>query len=150
MNNARGNPPSPWKERLRPLASELNRTVELRRRLAALELAHDRQLLRRGVIVGGIGAVMALAGLPMLLQAAARGLATVTLLSITSWMVIVGGVLLVPGLLLLAHTIRKTRSGFCGLQGTLSELHEDLVWLREWTQAEDSETDSAREGETSE
>ena len=146
MNETRGNPLSPWKDRLRPLASELNRTVALRRQLAELELAHDRQLLRRGVIVGGIGAVMALAGLPMLLQAAARGLATVTLLSITSWMVILGSVFLVPGLLLLAHTIRKTRSGFCGLNGTLSELKEDLVWLREWTQTEDGESDSTGEG----
>ena len=137
MNEAPGNPPSPWKDRLRLLASELNRSVELRRELAALEITHDRQLLRRGIIVGGIGAVMALTGLPMLLQAAASGLASVTLLSTTVWSVIMGVVLLVPGLILLAHTIRKTRSGLCGLKGTLSELNEDVIWLREWAQPED-------------
>ena len=49
-----------------------------------------------------------------------------------------GSVLLVLGLLSLLRVYRKIRSGFCGLSGTLAELKEDLVWLREWAGSEDA------------
>ena len=52
---ASGNAPPAWKQHLQPLAAELNRMLALRQELATLGIAHDRQLLRHGAIVGGIG-----------------------------------------------------------------------------------------------
>ncbi len=129
---------SSWKQRVQPLATELSRMLELRRKLATLEFTHDYQLLRRNVIGGGIGVVMAMTGLPLLLQAAARQMGSVTSLSVTAWTLLFGTVLLALGTLLLGLAFRKTRSGFCGLQGTLAELNEDLIWLREWAQADEN------------
>lgn len=129
------NPPQ-WDQRLRPLAAELSRMVDLRRRLAALEIAHDKRLITRSVIGGGAGVLAAIIGVTLLLQAVASSLATDTI-SATAWTVILGAVLFAPGILLLAHAIHKVRSRFCGLQGTLAEINEDLIWLREWTQAAD-------------
>ncbi len=131
MSETRDNATPVWKQRVRLFAVELREAVNLRRELATLEIEHDRQLLRRGIIVGGIGAIMAVVGLPLLLQGTAQWLATMTRLSVTTWTLIFGTLLLVPGTLLLVRTIRRSRSSFCGLRSTLPELNEDMVWFRD-------------------
>jgi uncharacterized membrane protein YqjE len=138
MSNAERPPAAGWKQRLQPLAAELSRMLALRRELAALEVAHDRQLLQQGGIVGGIGALLAVLGATQLVQSLAGYLASVTVLSTTAWSLIFGLLFLVPGGLLIYRVYCKIRSRFCGLQGTLAELQEDLVWLREWTGSEES------------
>jgi uncharacterized membrane protein YqjE len=134
---------STFSKRLRLLVTELNRSVELRRELAELEIAHDRRLLTRSAILGALGALVAIAGLVLLLQSLAMRLAEVTQLSATIWTLIVGLVCLVPGLLLLLRVYTKTKRGFCGLRGTRAELGEDLIWLREWTGAEETTEEEA-------
>jgi uncharacterized membrane protein YqjE len=116
----------------RQLRAELGRMLQLRRELATLEVHHDRRLIRRCLIVGSLGAAMTLVGLPLLLQIATQQLADLTTLSAAAWTLIMGAVLLVPGLLLVARAIGKFRSDFRGLRDTLAELNEDLIWLREW------------------
>lgn len=137
-----------WRSRLKRAAAELGRMAALRRELAALELAHDRRLLRRSAVAGGIGFVLLIVGLTLLFQAAARGLALVTVLGISAWGLIIGSLLFLPGILLVAAAIRKARADFRGLRSTLAELNEDLIWLREWAQPHerDRETDMESNG----
>jgi uncharacterized membrane protein YqjE len=126
-----------WKAPFQRLAAELGRNFQLRRELATLEVAHDRQLLLRGAIMGGLGVLFAIVGLTQLVQSLAGYLAGVTTMGVIAWSLIIGITLLVPGLLVVAFVYRNLRTHFCGLQGTLAELQEDLVWLREWAGSEE-------------
>ena len=148
MSDATGTGRSNWKDELRPVTAELSRMVTLRRELAALEINHDRQLTRRCLTVGLAGAILVLVALPLLLHAAADALSHITTLNATTWNVILGSALAAPGIMLLAFGLRKFRAEFCGLRGTLAELNEDLIWLREWTQTDVPAGDGPASGET--
>ena len=121
-----------WGATARQIAGELAQAIQLRRDLADLEIRHDRALLKRFLLVGGIAAAMVLSGVPLLLTAAALGLSQVTDLGVADWLVFFGVVLVVPGTVALVLGIRKLRCEFCGLQSTLAELREDSAWVREW------------------
>jgi uncharacterized membrane protein YqjE len=121
-----------WQATTGEFRRELGRMLQLRRELATLEVKHDHQLIRHCLLLGSLGAVLALAGLPLLLQIAAQGLANLTPLSATAWTLILGSTLAVPGLLLVAGAIKKFRADFRGLRDTRAELAEDLIWLHEW------------------
>ena len=116
----------------RQIAGELAEAIQLRRELAELEVRHDRALLKRFSLVGGLAAALLLCGVPLLLTAAAWWLAQVTELGFVGWLVGFGAVLVVPGTVGLAVGIRRLRGEFCGLQNTLAELREDSLWVREW------------------
>jgi uncharacterized membrane protein YqjE len=116
----------------RQVAGELAQAIQLRKALADLEIRHDRALLKRFLLVGGIAAAMVLSGVPLLLTAAARGLSQVTDLGFSGWLVCFGVVLVVPGTVALLLGIRKLRCEFCGLRSTWAELREDAAWVREW------------------
>lgn len=132
------------RKRLRPLLTELARLLQLRRQLAVLEWEHDRRLMQRVAVVGGLGAVFALVGLPLLVTAAAHALArAVDGIDVGTWCLVLGGGLTLPGLTLLVLAVRKLRADFCGLHGTLAELNEDGIWLREWIERVDAETDAS-------
>jgi hypothetical protein len=135
MNDSGLNTPVGWSLTARRMAGEFVQAIQLRRDLADLEMGHDRALLKRFALVGGISAALVLCGVPLLLTAAAVGLSQVTELGVASWLVFFGAVLVVPGAVALSLGIRKLRSEFCGLQNTLAELREDLVWVREWTES---------------
>ena len=75
MTNGGNSGQGGWKEQTRQLGAELSHMMSLRRELAALEIDHDRQLIRRCLVAGSVGAVLALSGTPLLLQVAAEGLA---------------------------------------------------------------------------
>jgi uncharacterized membrane protein YqjE len=124
---------------LKPLAGELLRMVQLRRELAALEIGHDRALLRRFLLVGGPAAVLTLVGAPLLLLAAARAVAHTLGWDETLSILAAGALFTLPGAVMLILAIRKLRAQFCALRGTLAELNEDLVWLREWTERDDAQ-----------
>ncbi len=136
MSDSDNSGTSPWKNAARQWTAELGHMVALRRELAVLEINHDRQLTRRCLIAGTVGVVLVLVALSLLLSAAADFLAQVSPLDPTAWNAILGSLLVLPGVLLLILTIRKFRAEFCGLRGTRAELSEDLIWLREWTQAD--------------
>jgi uncharacterized membrane protein YqjE len=120
------------------LAGELLRMAQLRRQLAALEIGHDRALLRRFLLVGGPGAVLTFIGAPLLLMVAARGIARALGWDDTASILAAGSLFALPGVIMLVLALRRLRAQFCGLRGTLAELNEDLVWLREWTERDDS------------
>lgn len=138
MSDARDSKSSMWGQRLRSLAGELDRMVRLRRELAELELRHDYRNMRRLAVVGGLGIGLMLIGLSLLCSAAAHKLAVVTNLSVQSWMAIVGAALVLPGICMLTLGIKRFRAEIRLFRGTLAELHEDVVWLREWMQQTDS------------
>ena len=122
-----------WSPAARELAGEALEMLQLRRELAELEVRHDLRTGRRLLIVGGAGLVFLLSGLPLLLVAAARGLATWTNLGQTAWLLILGAVSLLWGGTVMWAAYRRFRQDFSGLEGTLAELNEDLVWLQDWT-----------------
>ena len=117
---------------VRGLASDVARMVVIRRQLAESEIRSDIASARRLAIAGGIGAVAVLTGLPVLVVLLAEVLAQHLLLDRIWWLLILGTVPLVGGLLIAWRAWRRFRSDFIGLQETLAEMHEDLEWLREW------------------
>ena len=80
--------------------------------------------------------LLVLCGLPLLLTAAALGLAQVTDLGAAVWLCFFGAVLVLPGIVAIVLSVRRLRAEFCGLRNTLAELREDLVWIREWASQE--------------
>jgi uncharacterized membrane protein YqjE len=136
MTEPSGKRSSDWGATARRTAGELARMIQLRRDLADLEIRHDRALVKRFLLVGGTAALLVLCGLPLLLTAAALGLAQVTDLGAVGWLSFFGAVLVLPGAVALVLSVRGLRSEFCGLSNTLAELREDLVWIREWASQE--------------
>jgi uncharacterized membrane protein YqjE len=113
--------------------SDVAEMFELRRRLAELEIKSDIAASRRLAVFGGIGAVLALAGLPIVLMTlAAYADAHWTNVSFPWISLASGAALLVAGALLMLAAWRRFRYEFLGLRETLAELREDVVWLREW------------------
>ena len=131
------------KQQLARLAASLEQMVALRWQLARLELDAALGSVKRLGVVLAIAAVMALTGLPVLVVWAA------VLLPETmraGCLLLVGLVLLVGGILVGWRAWRRFRREFVGLEETLEELREDLVWLREWTgQSDDEEGTAARD-----
>ena len=97
MNDSGLNTSTGWGATARQIAGELAEAIQLRRELAELEIRHDRALLKRFSLVGGVSAAMVLCGVPLLLTAAAWELAQVTELGFAGWLVCFGAVLVVPG-----------------------------------------------------
>jgi uncharacterized membrane protein YqjE len=126
---------------LRQLTREATQSLQLRRDLAELELGHDRLLLQRFAIVGSLAASLVIVGISLLLATAAWELSHITNLSFSAWLALLGIACLVPGGWILWGSVRTVRQEFCGLRGTLSELREDLAWLREWTHRENDESE---------
>jgi len=79
-------------------AGEVARMLQLRRELAELEIRHDRSLVKRFLWVGVPAAVLVLCGLPLLLTAAALRLGQTTELEAALWLLFLGAVLVLPGL----------------------------------------------------
>ncbi len=127
-----------WKDQAKVLAGDVVRAVQLRRELAELEVRHDANAVRRLAIVGGVGALLAITGLPVYIICAAQGLAARTSLGFVSWALILASLLVAVGVLALAVAVARFRSEFSGLRRTLSELNEDMIWLQEWGVRRDS------------
>ncbi|MHB8970789.1 MAG: phage holin family protein [Pirellulaceae bacterium] len=143
MNDSNRRTAAGWGATARQIAGELVQAIQLRRDLADLEIRHDRALLKRFLLFGGLAAALVLSGVPLLLTAAALGLSQVTELSLANWLVLMGVVLVVPGTVALVFGIRKVCCEFCGLQSTLAELREDAAWVREWANRDFTDTDAA-------
>ena len=120
------------KRELGGLKDDLNEMVRLRSQLAALEFRAAAAQVKRVAIVVTVAGVVALSSLPVLLVYLAEILNGI-------WMTRVGWLLtLGAGLLSLASlggwlAVRRFRREFVGMEETLEELREDLVWFEEWT-----------------
>jgi uncharacterized membrane protein YqjE len=143
------NPPrplfAPLHDDLKSLAADLREMAAARWQLARLELLGQRDRAVRLVIVCVVATVMALTALPLLVWCLADSLDGWHSISRTTWL---GGISV--ALLLLAAlgsylAIRRFRRQATGLQETLEELREDILWLREWAGRE-SPPDQAEEG----
>lgn len=132
------------KEEVTRAGAELGEMARLRWQLAKLELNESVGQVKRLAIVLGIAAVMALTALPVLVVWGAETLAIhAGYFPAHGWMLV-----LALALLLLAGlggflAWRRFRRQFTGLEQTLEELREDLVWLRQWSGRADDEADAS-------
>jgi hypothetical protein len=113
------------------MGGELREMASARWELARLELQADLLSVKRLAIAWLAAAVMALAALPLLAVCAAEALDGCGNIPRGGWLLIFA-----DGLLMLAlggsyFAWRRFRRRFVGLQETLEELREDLVWLQE-------------------
>ncbi len=120
------------RDELGALAGEVAESLRLRIELAQLELAEDYRAAKRLAVVLLTALVMLLTSLPLLAVALADVLDGVGGLSRAGWLLIFAmGLVLVAGSGSLVAW-RRFRRGMVGLQETIEELREDLLWLREW------------------
>jgi len=123
-----------FKAELASLTADIAEMLTLRARLAALELRVAKAQIQRLAIALGIAAVLGLTALPLLAVSAAHLLNGRLGISEAGWLVIMAAALLVTALLGAWLACRSFRGRFVGLEESLEELREDLLWLREWTQ----------------
>ncbi len=137
------------KREIGSLGAELRESVELRWRLAQIELQSDLRLAKRLAGVLLIVSVMVLTALPVLTVCLAQLCDGWLGVSTTLWLAIAGFVLLVGGTAGGYTAYRRFRRSFAGLEQTIEELREDLAWLQEWTgrgkEAAAEENDADRE-----
>ena len=129
-------PPARGVQAARQTAGELAQMIQLRRELAELEIAARSRIgqavpdrrwhSRRAGRVRPAPAV----------DCRSLGLAQVTEIGTARLAVFFGAVLVLPGTVAIVLSVRRLRAEFCGLRNTLAELHEDLVWIREWANQE--------------
>jgi protein-S-isoprenylcysteine O-methyltransferase Ste14 len=119
------------KRELGQLGDDLKELVLLRRRLALLEFRTATRQVKRLAIVLTVAAVVALSSLPVLLVYLAEILAGVWM-SRVGWLLSLGLGLLSVALLGGWLAVRRFRREFVGMEETLEEFREDLVWLEEW------------------
>ena len=126
------------KEEVTRAGAELGEMARLRWQLARLELGESIGQVKRVAIVLGVAAVMALTALPVLVVWLAETLAIhAGYFPAHGWMLV-----LALALLLIAGSggflaWRRFRLQFTGLEETIEELREDLVWLRDWVGQEE-------------
>jgi protein-S-isoprenylcysteine O-methyltransferase Ste14 len=125
------------KEEIGSLVADSRRMIALRWQLARLELRAAAGTIKRLSIGWLVCAVMALSGVPLLLAAAAEQLQGRLGIPFAGWLLIFGLVLLCGGAAGGYLAWRRFRRRFTGIEETLEELREDLVWLREWAGQED-------------
>ncbi|MHC4403868.1 MAG: phage holin family protein [Planctomycetota bacterium] len=127
------------KDELGRLAGDVGRMVRLRWQLARLEGEAALSSVKRLVVAWIAAAAFGLSGLVMALVALAC-LWPETSQPYVLWALLAVGLVLVVAAGLTAWLSRRRfRSTFVGLEETLEELREDLVWLAEWSQREAAE-----------
>jgi len=109
--------------------------LRLRWQLAKIELAEDFGRAKRLLAVWLAAMVLLIGSLPVLVVAAAEGLAGTGGLSRVGWLLVFGGAMLFGSLAAAGVAWLWFRRRFNGLKETLAELEEDRLWLDEWRQA---------------
>ena len=113
------------------LGDELREMAVARWELARLELQSDMRSALRLVVVWLAAGIMALTSLPLLAVCLAEALDGYGNIDDAGWLLIFAGGLLIAALAGGFFAWRCFRRRFVGLQETLEELHEDLVWMQE-------------------
>lgn len=121
------------REEFSGMADELGQLATLRLRLAEIELRESAQTTKRFALCAIASLVLILTSLPVLVVALATWLGEVTPLSAMACNAILGLFLAFAGATALWFSWRRFRRDFRGLEQSVEELREDLVWLKEWT-----------------
>ena len=135
------------KDEIGSLGADLKEMATLRWQLARLELQAAVGLIKRLTIGLLIVGVIALTALPTLAVAAAQLLDDLEI-RCWRWLLIVGSGLLIGGMAGGYLALRRFRRCFVGMQHSLEELREDLLWLKEWSGSawSKADQDEAAEG----
>jgi hypothetical protein len=120
------------KEEARSLGGELAEMAALRWQLAQAELRSDLMAARRLAVWLAIVAVMALTSLPLLAVCLAEVLGGWLGISRAGWLLILALGLLTATIPIGILAWRGFRRRFTGMEESLDELREDIVWLNEW------------------
>ena len=126
---------------LRRLVADLGEMLGARRKLAELELRADVSTSKRLAWTAGIGAVLILTGLSVIvvyLSQLLQAWRPVGSQAVNGWGPILAGSLIFLGLISAWAGYRRFRRDFMGLRRSLTELREDIQWLREWTGGDDA------------
>lgn len=113
------------------LKSDFAELLRVRWQLGKLELqtaANSAKRLATGVVVAALAALVAL---PVLVVALARVLAGALGIAFAGWLAIFGFGMLLFAAALAWFRYRHFRAEFVGLEQSLEELREDVVWLEE-------------------
>jgi uncharacterized membrane protein YqjE len=119
------------KAELSGLTADVGEMFQLRWELARLEIQADLGHLKRLAVICGIAAVMALTSLPLLATCVAETLDGRLGIARWGWLLIFGLGLLCTAVICVYLGRIWFRRRFVGLQQTLEELREDLVWVKE-------------------
>jgi len=114
------------------LGADLREMAALRWQLARLELQVDARAVSRLARVWILSAVMVLCALSLLAVCAADALDGRLGIARCGWLLIFGLGLLSGGAAAGLWAWRRFRASATGMEQSLAELREDLVWLKEW------------------
>ena len=128
------------KEEIARLTGDLGEMAGLRWQLALLELRRALRSAKRLAVVVALALIMGLTALPVLVGYAAGFLGERSDISEAAWLLIFGLGLLTLAILVGWLGWRRFRRDFTGMEQTLDELREDVVWLREWAGRSEQET----------
>jgi uncharacterized membrane protein YqjE len=120
------------------LVADLGKMVRLRWKLARLEVDSSATSIKRLAVFLSIAAALGLSAIPLVAVAIAAALDDTAGLPSTVWLLIFALVLSFVGGLTGTLAWWRFRRRFTGLEETLEELREDLVWLHEWTDRDDA------------
>ena len=124
---------------LRQTMSDISAMLNARRRLAELEIRHDIAASRQLLIVGGVAIVLVLVGLPVAVVAITLQLEELYSDSLHWPMLLVATFFILIGSVVLWSSWVRFRRDFLGLQESMAELREDLIWLRDWAESKESD-----------
>lgn len=119
------------RQELETLLAEFREMAAARWELARLELEADIRSVKRLAVVCVVAALMAVTAMPLLAVCLAELVAGYGNIALAGWLLIFGVGLLLAAAVIAALAVRHFRRRFVGLQETIEELREDLLWMRE-------------------
>jgi uncharacterized membrane protein YqjE len=128
------------------LAVALRDMAATRWQLARLELVAQSKQLGSLVAVIFVSLVMVMTTLPLFVWCLADWLDGWHAIPRIVWLLAFAGGLFVTALLSTGCAVRRFRRQAVGLQETMEELREDLVWFREWTGRKSFGSDLPKDG----
>lgn len=120
------------KDEIGSLAADLAEMAVLRWKLAKTEFGTDLRAISRLAVALLLVAVMVFSAVPILLVAASGLLSGWLGIPQIAWLLIFGLGLFAGGAATGWLAWCRFRRRFAGMEETLEELREDVVWLREW------------------
>lgn len=115
------------------LIADIRKMAMLRWELARLELAADAAAAARLAVILAIAALLALVSLPVLVVALGCLLDGILGILQGGWLCIFSFCFLLTATAGSFFAWRKFRRNLVGLEETIEELREDMLWLREWS-----------------